>query len=105
MWSEPSSGIKLTAYSCTCWLFHRIYYDARNQKHLLQDFVLLVATFHFYPLCTRAQIMDGAWGSCLLFARSNPFSPARRMSMKFGMVCSQTTSSNECDFGVLAGQL
>ena len=24
MQSEPSSGIKLTAYSCICWLFHRI---------------------------------------------------------------------------------
>ena len=24
MYSEPSSGIKLTAYSCICWLFHRI---------------------------------------------------------------------------------
>ena len=31
--SVPSSGIKLTAYSCICWLFHRIYYDARNHKH------------------------------------------------------------------------
>jgi len=25
MQSEPSSGIKLTAYSCICWLFHRIH--------------------------------------------------------------------------------
>ena len=33
MYSEPSSGIKLTAYSCSCWLFHRIYYDAWNHKH------------------------------------------------------------------------
>ena len=33
MQSEPSSGIKLTAYSCICWLFHRIYYDAWNHKH------------------------------------------------------------------------
>jgi len=33
MYSEPSSGIKLTAYSCVCWLFHRIYYDAENHKH------------------------------------------------------------------------
>ena len=33
MQSEPRSGIKLTAYSCICWLFHRIYYDARNHKH------------------------------------------------------------------------
>ena len=32
MQSEPSSGIKLTAYSCICWLFHRIYYDARKYK-------------------------------------------------------------------------
>ena len=23
----------MTAYSCICWLFHRIYYDARNHKH------------------------------------------------------------------------
>jgi len=23
----------LTAYSCICWLFYRIYYDARNHKH------------------------------------------------------------------------
>jgi len=23
----------LTAYSCICWLFHIIYYDARNHKH------------------------------------------------------------------------
>ena len=33
MQSEPSSGIKLTAYSCICWLFHRIYDDAWNHKH------------------------------------------------------------------------
>ena len=33
MQSEPSRGIKLIAYSCICWLFHRIYYDARNHKH------------------------------------------------------------------------
>ena len=33
MYSEPSSGIKLTAYSCICWLFHRIHYDAWNYKH------------------------------------------------------------------------
>ena len=33
MQSEPSSGIKLTAYSYICWLFHRIYYDARNHEH------------------------------------------------------------------------
>ena len=26
-------NIKLTAYNCICWLFHRIYYDARNHKH------------------------------------------------------------------------
>ena len=37
MQSEPSSGIKLTAYSCICWLFHRIYYDARNHKHKKQQ--------------------------------------------------------------------
>ena len=36
MQSEPSSGIKLTAYICICWLFHRIYYDARNHKHKIQ---------------------------------------------------------------------
>ena len=35
--SEPSSGIKLTAYSCICWLFHGIYYDARNHKHKIQS--------------------------------------------------------------------
>jgi len=23
----------LTAYSCICWFFRRIYYDARNHKH------------------------------------------------------------------------
>ena len=39
MQSEPSSGIKLTAYSCICWLFHRIYYDARNHKHKIICFV------------------------------------------------------------------
>ena len=39
MWSEPSSGIKLTAYSCICWLFHRIYYDARNHKHKKQLYI------------------------------------------------------------------
>ena len=33
MWSEPSGGIKLTAYSCICWLFHRMYHNARNHKH------------------------------------------------------------------------
>ena len=27
MQSEPSSGINLTAYSCICWLFHRIEFD------------------------------------------------------------------------------
>ena len=40
MYSEPSSGIKLTAYSCICWLFHRIYYDARNHKPKINEGVL-----------------------------------------------------------------
>jgi len=31
MYSEPSSGIKLTAYSCICWLFHRIYSNIITQ--------------------------------------------------------------------------
>jgi len=29
MLSEPSSGIKLTAYSCISWLFHRIAKSSR----------------------------------------------------------------------------
>ena len=33
VWSGPGSGIELTACGCICWLFHRIYYDARNHKH------------------------------------------------------------------------
>ena len=41
MQSEPSSGIKLTAYSCICWLFHRIYYDARNHKHKIRLYLTL----------------------------------------------------------------
>ena len=47
MYSEPSSGIKLTAYSCICWFFHRIYYDARNHKHKIprSNFVL-TDTYH-----------------------------------------------------------
>ena len=45
MQSEPSSGIKLTAYSCICWLFHRIYYDARNHKHKTSHGVCTVHLF------------------------------------------------------------
>ena len=45
MQSEPSSGIKLTAYSCICWLFHRIYYDARNHKHKIHKIVLFCILF------------------------------------------------------------
>ena len=45
MQSEPSSGIKLTAYSCICWLFHRVYYDARNHKHKV---TLMPHTFELY---------------------------------------------------------
>ena len=50
MYSEPSSGIKLTAYSCICWLFHRIYYDARNHKHKIVETILLSMIFETYSL-------------------------------------------------------
>jgi len=30
----------LTAYSCICWLFHRIYYDARNHKHKINKKII-----------------------------------------------------------------
>ena len=43
MQSEPGSGIKLTAYSCICWLFHRTHpyscFEGNTmdkRKHLLQ---------------------------------------------------------------------
>ena len=40
MQSEPSGGIKLTAYSCIYWLFHRIYDDARNHKRKIPRFLV-----------------------------------------------------------------
>ena len=46
MKSEPSSGIKLTAYSCICSLFHRIYYDAHNHKHQILLVVFVLAVFN-----------------------------------------------------------
>ena len=49
MQSEPSSGIKLTAYSCICWLFHRIYYDARNHKHKIRLFIKDIVTLQGFP--------------------------------------------------------
>ena len=33
-------NIKLTTYSCICWLFHRTYYDARNHKHKISSYCL-----------------------------------------------------------------
>jgi len=37
MQSEASSGIKLTAYSCICWLFHRmsLFYLTTTTSHFL----------------------------------------------------------------------
>ena len=32
----------MTACSCICWLFHRIYYDARNHKHKKLSHIQLV---------------------------------------------------------------
>jgi len=46
MYCEPSSGIKLTAYNCICWLFHRIEYKngfstlaniVENLRNLVND--------------------------------------------------------------------
>ena len=49
MQSEPSSGINLTAYSCICWLFHRIYYVARNHKHKIVMLTFKFVYFQFFP--------------------------------------------------------
>ena len=66
MQSEPSSGIKLTAYSCICWLFHRIYYDARNIKHktLILIFFNIQGSVHckyipldIFPRCNITQFI------------------------------------------------
>ena len=47
-------NIKLTAYSCICWLFHRIYYDARKHKHKIfifhYIFLRLAKQSQFIPL-------------------------------------------------------
>ena len=37
-------NIKLNAYSCICWLFHRIYYDARNHKHTQKKMTIVIYT-------------------------------------------------------------
>ena len=33
--------------SCNCWLFHRIYYDARNNKHKINLQIILFVKFVF----------------------------------------------------------
>ena len=58
MQSEPSSGIKLTAYSCICWLFHRIYYDARNHKHKIEVSIAASANSRLIPFALRDQVRD-----------------------------------------------
>jgi hypothetical protein len=43
MWSERSSEIKLTAYSCVCWLLHRI--EEENYKRVLPSVSLNTPTY------------------------------------------------------------
>ena len=52
MYSEPSSGIKLTAYSCICWLFHRIEVIFPCLTLKQEDHALW--TFHDYVFSTFA---------------------------------------------------
>ena len=59
MQSEPSSGIKLTAYSCICWLFHRIQW---------WNFVKMVTNFPGFTKCRKLlfqmsnfQLLKGAF--------------------------------------------
>ena len=47
-------NIKLTAYSCICWLFHRIYYDARNHIHKIEQ-----NSFSYAPTAQQASSEPG----------------------------------------------
>ena len=84
MQSEPSSGIKLTAYSCICWLFHIIYYDARNHEPKIQNtmkYTFLVDKTHnpftilFQIRCvTRPCSTSISWSSiCSLTSRLSDY--------------------------------
>ena len=57
MQSEPNSGIKLTAYSCICWLFHRIYYDARNHKHKIPFYFVIIKIIIFIIISLSSSLL------------------------------------------------
>ena len=55
MQSEPSSGIKLTAYSCICWLFHRIeriLYNSLYRSPLVLHFTFVLYYISSSIFCT-----------------------------------------------------
>ena len=84
MWSEPSSGIKLTAYSCICWLFHRIYYDARNHKHK----ICILCCFANMSVLWAKQILQVYWmGICICAGRG----VCRQSKKKVKKFCSRIT--------------
>ena len=72
MQSEPSSGIKLTAYSCICWLLHRIEHtvdvvcvSSRTIKHLWTFFsvciyviimILRINTYHLHQTTDKPHV-------------------------------------------------
>ena len=45
----------MTAYSCICWLFHRIYYDSRNHKHKIVNTIKDIVAFYFENQRTERQ--------------------------------------------------
>ena len=62
--------MKLTAYSCICWLFHRIYYDARNHKHKIELHVIKNTEGVICGFLSGAVMQHRRWASSSYFKES-----------------------------------
>ena len=72
----------MTAYSCICWLFHRIYYDAQNHKHkipliCLNPFTFPTALIH---LTSLNYTQYSSPNSKLISKIMNPFTALKNLS-------------------------
>jgi len=94
----------LTAYSCICWLFHRIYYDARNHKHKIIIIIIakVFAVFclaYSFNLRVEAVTSPETFANCCIFEwcyipEDGKFQPSHCLSGTiFDVSCTQKSLS------------
>ena len=87
-------NIKLTAYSCICWLFHSIYYDARNHKNKTLFSRLLHNSPALYIHCPLDDTLNWNCNLYMILQKKKTFKILSQPQISFSLLqCAQDRPS------------